>query len=238
MATESYKPALAYRALTPLYDVALELIGFGAAFKRHVAVLLDVRPGETVLDLGCGTGTLLAALADAQPSAAYVGVDPDPAVLGLAQRRLAQRRLARRGLARRGPGGRSGHVRLVHGYAQHLPLPDARFDAVVSTLVFHHLPDTVKTQTLTEVRRVLRPGGRFLLVDLSRPQGRFGRALLGFGSLFDGWANTRASRRGELPGLLAAAGFEVTEAATPYRAVRYLLARPRADHGERGAAGG
>jgi ubiquinone/menaquinone biosynthesis C-methylase UbiE len=211
LASLSYKPALAYQLLTPVYDAASELIGFGEAFKRHVALLLHVQPGETVLDLGCGTGTLLAAVVDAQPAAAYTGVDPDPAVLAMAGRRLAHR---------------SERVDLVRGYAQDLPFPDGCFGAVVSTLVFHHLPDHIKGQALAEVRRVLHPEGRFLLVDLGRPRSLHGRALLWLGSLFDGRANTRANRAGELPSMVASAGFAVTEAATSYRAVRYLLARP------------
>jgi len=207
----SYKPALAFRVLTPLYDTALELVGFGAAFKRHVALLLGVAPGEAVLDLGCGTGTLLLALADAQPAATYAGVDPDPAVLSAARRRLR---------------GVTARVELVEGYAQELPFRDGRFGAVVSTLAFHHIPDEIKPRALSEVRRVLRPDGRFLLVDLGLPRTPHARALLRLGSLFDGRANTRVNLAGELPSLLAAAGFVVAEAATPYRAVRYLLARP------------
>jgi ubiquinone/menaquinone biosynthesis C-methylase UbiE len=209
--SRSYTPALACRRLTPLYDGALELVGFGAAFKRHVAVLLEVQPHEAVLDLGCGTGTLLAALVDSRPEGTYTGVDPDPAVLAIARRRLASR---------------TARLQLAQAYAQELPFADRAFDAVVSTLVFHHLPDEVKRQTLVEVRRTLRPEGRFLLVDLGRPRSAVGRALFRVGSLFDGGANTRANRAGELPAMLTAAGFAVTEAATPYRGVRYLLARP------------
>lgn len=209
--SRAFKPAMAYQMLTPLYDGALELAGYGSAFKRHIALLADVQPSDAVLDLGCGTGTLLAALIDAQPAATYAGIDPDPAILALAGRRLANK---------------SGQVSVAHGFAQDLPFPDDRFDVVVSTLVFHHLPDDIKRQALDEARRVLRPDGRFLLVDFGRPLSRRGRALLAVGSVFDGRANTRANRAGELPTMLQSAGFVVTEAATPYRGVRYLLARP------------
>jgi len=90
-----------------------------------VARVADVAAGEDVLDLGCGTGTLLQALITAQPRAHYVGVDPDPRVLGVARRRL---------------GRHANTVRLVEGYGTELPFGDDRFDLVVSTLVFHHLP--------------------------------------------------------------------------------------------------
>jgi SAM-dependent methyltransferase len=78
---------LAYSVLTPVYDLALEVLGFGRSFKAAVAELADVEPGEAVLDLGCGTGTLLQALLARRPDARFTGLDPDPRVLAMARRR-------------------------------------------------------------------------------------------------------------------------------------------------------
>lgn len=211
----AFTPALAYSVLTPVYDVALEVLGFGRAFKRAVVELADVQPGEAVLDLGCGTGTLLQALVARHPDARLTGIDPDHRVLDVARRRL-----------RPGEPG-AGRVELVEGYAQELPFPDGSFDLVVSTLIFHHLPDAVKVAALGEVRRVLAPHGRFVLVDLGPPPTRVARALLAIGSLFDGRENMRANLAGELPAMLVAAGFEVVEIGQPHRGVRPLLARPQ-----------
>ena len=118
-------------------------------------------------------------------------------------------------------------VELVEGYAQDLPFPDQAFDLVISTLIFHHLLDPVKVSALGEVRRVLAPHGRFLLVDFGAPSTRVARILLTIGSVFDGRDNMRANLAGELPEMLAAAGFDVTEISRPHRGVRHLLARPR-----------
>ena len=206
----AFTPALAYSVLTPVYDLALEVLGFGRSFKAAVAELAQVQPGETVLDLGCGTGTLLQALVARQPGARFTGIDPDRQVLGTARRRLQ----------------RAPTVELVEGFAQDLPFPDGAFDLVISTLIFHHLPDPVKVSALGEVRRVLAPHGRFLLVDFGAPPKRVARVLLTIGSLFDGRDNMRANLAGELPQMLVAAGFTVTEISRPQRGVRHLLGRP------------
>ncbi len=209
--SRSYTPPLAYSALTPVYDVTLQLLGFGATFKNGVARLADVRAQETVLDLGCGTGTLLRALTARQPDARYTGLDPDLRALATASRRLR---------------AEAGRVTLIQGYAQHLPMADHSFDVVLSTLIFHHLADGVKRQAIREVHRVLRPGGRFLLVDFGKPQTAAARALLWLGSVFDGRDNMRTNLAGELPAMLAEAGFSQTEIAPSRRSVRYLLCRP------------
>ena len=207
----AFTPALAYSVLTPVYDIALEVLGFGRSFKAAVAGLAAVKPGEAVLDLGCGTGTLLQALVARQSDARFTGVDPDPQVLRAARRRLQ----------------RTPAVELVEGYAQDLPFADRVFELVVSTLIFHHLPDSVKLAALGEVRRVLAPHGRFLLVDFGAPPTRGARILLTIGSLFDGRENMRANLAGELPAMLTAAGFDVIEIGRPHRGVRHLVARPQ-----------
>jgi len=128
-ASSTFTPALAYSVLTPVYDSALEVLGFGRSFKAAVAKLAEVKPGETVLDVGCGTGTLLQALVARQPEGRFTGIDPDPQVLAIARRRLQSSTTT---------------VELVEGYAQELPFPDEAFELVISTLIFHHLPDPVK----------------------------------------------------------------------------------------------
>ena len=94
----TFIPALAFPVLTPVDDIALDVLGFGRSFKAAVAELAEVKRGETVLNMGCGTGTLLQALVARQPEARFTWIDPDPQVLAIARRRLQA--------STRGRGGR------------------------------------------------------------------------------------------------------------------------------------
>jgi ubiquinone/menaquinone biosynthesis C-methylase UbiE len=114
----------------------------GAAYKRELLEALDLRPGLTVLDLGCGPGTDLAELAAAvTESGAVLGVDRDPAMIDEARRRLAA----------------WPNVRLKVGDAHDLPLGEHSVDRVRVDRVLHQVDDPVRV--IAELRRVLRPGG-------------------------------------------------------------------------------
>ncbi|HEX6367797.1 MAG TPA: class I SAM-dependent methyltransferase [Longimicrobium sp.] len=121
------------------------------------------REGDRVLEIGCGTGSLLLLVKKAQPGAEVVGLDPDPAALA-----IARRKAGRAGVA----------IQLDEGFADALPYPDASFDRVLSSFMYHHLSREVKAKTLREVRRVLKPGGRFHMVDFA-PGGSVKRGFLG-----------------------------------------------------------
>ena len=105
---------------------------------------MDPRPGETVLDLGCGTGN--ATFLTAARGAAVVGVDPSPRLLGV---------------ARRSAEGRGLDIRFLPGEAAAIPLDDASVDAIVSVFAVIFAPDA--TAAAAEMARVLRPGGRIVL---------------------------------------------------------------------------
>lgn len=144
-----FLPAMGEKGSLAIYDVMTSLLGARTAHRRLVATA-GLAPGQTVLEIGCGTGNLLVAAADAQPGATLVGLDPDAAALERA--RAKGRRRQRR-------------FRVELGYADDLPNPDGSVDRVLSAFMFHHLPHEAKIAMVHEVRRVLAPGGQLLLLD-------------------------------------------------------------------------
>ncbi|HUQ56104.1 class I SAM-dependent methyltransferase [Lentzea sp.] len=143
-----YLPGMGRHYLLPFYDLAHRVSGLGRVHEEMVA-LAGLSGGESVLDVGCGTGNLLRAAG--KRGAVLTGVDPDLKMLA-----KAERKLRRAGL----------RARLDRGYAQELPYPDGSFDRVFSSLMLHHLEGASKGEMLAEVRRVLKPGGVFVLADV------------------------------------------------------------------------
>lgn len=149
-----YIPAAGKHWRLPFYDFIARLLGADSA-RLVLAQQAALRPGDRALEIGCGTGSLLLQLKRLQPGAEVVGLDPDPAALA-----IARRKARRAGFT----------LQLDEGFADALPYADAAFDRVLSCFMFHHLSREVKQAALREARRVLRPGGRFHMVDFAGPR--------------------------------------------------------------------
>jgi len=140
-----------------LYDFQVEVLFVGAADAMRRQALVPVgealaRRGQgraRLLDIGCGTGRLLAFVKDNWPRLETVGVDLSPFYLAVAGERLR-------------PWRRSA---LVQGLAERLPLPDASVDVVTMVFLLHELPPRIRARVAGEIARVLRPGGRLVVVD-------------------------------------------------------------------------
>jgi len=157
MATPSkrtYLPAAGRDSLLPLYDLMTRLMG---ADQARIGVLdrAQIRPGHRVLDVGCGTGSLLIQLKRLYPQTDAVGLDPDPKALARARRKAAVAAIS---------------IHLDQGFGDELPYPEASFDRVLSSLMFHHIPTDEKCKTLRAIRRVLKPGGEFYMLDFEGPE--------------------------------------------------------------------
>ncbi|MCV7409131.1 methyltransferase domain-containing protein [Mycobacterium florentinum] len=188
-----YLPATGHAAFLPAYDLIARLMGLGSVYQRLVSQA-DIAAGHHVLEIGCGTGNLTIRAKRAQPSADVTGCDPDPRILAVAKRKA---------------GGLTG-IRFEQGYAERLPYADGEFDRVLSSMMLHHINDDAKPAAAAEIFRVLRPGGRLHLVDIS-------------GDTTSGGLVSRRIRHNHhaagnlgdaVPRLLRSAGFDCTELAT------------------------
>lgn len=195
----SFIPALRFGCLTPLYDVVVRYTTRERPFKSLLVDAASIRDNEAVLDVGCGTGTLLAEVARRIPSAQLTGFDADPAIL-----QLAEKKLARAGVP----------VELVLGTALDLPFNDCQFDHVVSSLFFHHLVPEDKQSALNEIARVLRPGGTFHLADWGPATGVIQRLAFYQIQLLDGFSTTREHTTDRFLKRIVDAGLETVEIAS------------------------
>jgi ubiquinone/menaquinone biosynthesis C-methylase UbiE len=181
------------------------LYEYGAAIgflgrRRHVydglVALSGIRPGDQVLDVGCGTGYFARRAARAvTPGGRVVGIDPSPPVIDYATRTAPS------------------HCTFTLASAEQLPQPDASVDVVISSLAIHHLPPAQRPTALREMRRVLRPDGRLLIVDFRPPRRR--PLVHRHGSL--------SPER--LAGLITDAGFHLTATGNRWPRLHYVQAQ-------------
>jgi ubiquinone/menaquinone biosynthesis C-methylase UbiE len=179
------------------YDFLINLMTLGqiSRLRQKTVDLAQLQEGEKVLDVGCGTGAVtIPAKKKVGSNGTAVGIDPDPAMIAVARRKMNRGNL---------------EIDFRVGVIEALSFPDATFDAVTSSLMMHHLPDHLRSKGLSEIFRVLKPGGRLLIAEMRRPTGSafkkfFTAVILHHGHVVEFGLQ-------DLPELLKAAGFEDVE---------------------------
>jgi ubiquinone/menaquinone biosynthesis C-methylase UbiE len=190
MSDNAFVPAAGRYGPTSLYDPMVALTMRERTFRSRLVAQVAAGEPSAVLEIGCGTGSMAMRLARALPAASITGLDPDPEALTRACAKDT-----------------ASQVDWRQGSAVQLPLPEHSVDRVVASLVLHHLTDMEKQQALADVRRVLRPNGRLHIADWGAPQDPLMSAAFFVLRALDGFERTRAHVRGELPVLIAHAGF-------------------------------
>ncbi len=144
------------------YDFIVRLAFFGKEkeFRQKVLRIVRLQSGDCVLDVGCGTGTLaIAAKIKVGATGRVYGLDASLEMLARADKKA-----------------RKANVEVVFktGVVENIPFPNAQFDAVLSTVMLHHLPLQARRESVREMRRIAKPGGRVLIVDFDGTQKRHG----------------------------------------------------------------
>jgi ubiquinone/menaquinone biosynthesis C-methylase UbiE len=134
------------------YDLLISLLTFGreGALREKMLDLGKLSAGESVLDVGCGTGTLAIAAKRRVGAASVRGIDASPEMIARARQKASR-----------------DHVDAIFDVAsaESLPFSDRQFDVVLSTVMLHHLRRAARERCVGEIRRVLKTGGRLLVID-------------------------------------------------------------------------
>lgn len=151
------KVAEVFDSVAPNYDVMNDVMSFGAhrLWKRFAIDVAAIRPGQQVLDLAAGTGDLTARLAERAGSKGLViASDINGSMLSHGRQRLTNE-------------GVVGNVEYVQANAECLPFADNRFDCVTMAFGLRNVTD--KAAALASIHRVIKPGGRLLVLEFSKP---------------------------------------------------------------------
>lgn len=145
-----------FQKIAPQYDMMNDLLSFRQhkAWRKFTMRKMGVRPGETAIDLCCGTCDWTLAIAKASGSGKVVGLDFSQAMLDVGQVKVDE-------------AGLRGQITLVQGNAMELPYPDNTFDYATIGFGLRNVPDL--HQVLREMQRVVKPGGKVVCLELSKP---------------------------------------------------------------------
>jgi ubiquinone/menaquinone biosynthesis C-methylase UbiE len=142
------------------YDLLVWMLMLGRerTFREKTLDLACLAEGESVLDVGCGTGTLAILARNRVGNLGKVtGVDASPEMINRARKKAREKGV---------------EVNFQTAAAESLPFQGAAFDVVLSTVMLHHLPDGTRAKCISEIRRVLKPRGRFLAIDFGGSAGQ------------------------------------------------------------------
>ena len=139
------------------YDSYMKKMTFGREhlLREETVRLAQVVPGNSVLEVGCGTGTLtLAAKRQAGPTGKVCGIDIIPGMIEVSQHKAAQAK---------------EDITFQLGCIDNIPFPENQFDVVLCSFMIFHMSETTRRKGITEIHRVLKPQGRWLVLDLALP---------------------------------------------------------------------
>lgn len=185
-----FTPAAGRFAPTVLYDRGVALLTRESVWRSELVRRLSPAPGEAILDVGSGTGSLSILLKQAQPEAGITGLEPDPEGLSIAKAKASTAGV---------------EIEWRQGFA-HDAANFGIFDKVVSSLVFHQVPLHGKRSGIAAMFMAVKPGGLVCIADYAEQRQWHMRQLFRFIQMIDGRENTQLNADGfiehELSGIL------------------------------------
>ena len=189
MTEETFTPALGRAGPTSAYDRAIRFWTREGRWRPLFVKQIDPRPGERILDVGCGTGTLAVLLKQRTSSCEIVGLDPDPQILDLAREKARSAGVA---------------IDFRQGFARDAnTLGGTGYDKVVSSLVFHQTPMAEKRVGLKSMTAAAKATGELHVADYAEQRTWLMRRLFRIVQNIDGFENTQANADGALSRLLS-----------------------------------
>jgi len=216
-----FTPPLGHKALTPFYDTAVAIFTREGAWRAHLVEVLAPQPGDVILDIGCGTGSLAHFIHRASPAATYLGLDPDEAAVNIAKERSSKAALPAQFIVRFFDGSET-----VDGEPP---------NKILTSLVLHQTPLEEKRRIIKRAYDLLPQGGVFIIADYGAQRSALMRFVFRWTvQALDGVADTQPNADGILPEILSETGFaSVTETAaftTPSGSISVLRALKNASH--------
>lgn len=193
---KQYLPALRFGLLTRFYDPLVRYTTKEFPFKRALIAQANLKSGQTILDLACGTGTLCIGIKKRFPDAKIFAVDIDEEILKMAIEKAHENR---------------AEINFNQAMSDALPFPNEFFDQIFSTLSFHHLTHDGKIKTIREILRIIKPDGEFHLADYGLPINKSQKVLSNFVRIIDGDDTTLENLNGRLGLMLEENGFAKVE---------------------------
>lgn len=206
-----FVPALNYHFLTRYYDPLMEFCGARKTLREKVLKVIEPKPRMRILDVGCGTGSLIIDIKEKYPEIEVAGADIDRKMLVQARKKIRTKKL---------------DIKLINVGADQLKFRARTFDYVISTLVFHHLPTEIKQQALIDIAKMLKPEGKFILIDIGDKKSKW-LQLDYFLSRLVHMAEAKTMKDnvdGKIPSMLKEAGFSYKEFSKSSRGIKFWLA--------------
>ena len=184
---KSFIPALRFKSLNNLFDLFLKISMKENFVKNELINFSKLNNNQTILDFGCGTGTLIEMILLKTPKLNIVGLDIDQNILNIATQKL-----------------KFYNPQLIKYNGVNIPFSDNYFDKVLSSLTIHHISSGNKIFILKEIRRVMKAGGKIYILDFVKPADMYSKFVTSILKLTE---PIHDNIEGKIPGMLNVSGF-------------------------------